>query len=51
MSKLSFEGREKLRKNVEELLKTIPDNKKIQLPNEILEQLLFEEVIVNKKII
>ena len=49
MSKLSLEGREKLRKNVEELLKTIPDNKKIQLPNETLEQLLFEEVIVNKK--
>lgn len=43
--KLNLEGRKKLRKNVKELLDTIPKTKKIQLPKEVLEQLLFETVV------
>jgi len=40
--KLNLEGRKELRKSVEILLASSPKNKKIQLPKETLETLLFE---------
>jgi len=46
---LNLEGREKLREFVEEQLKKVPAGKRLVLPNETLEQLLFEEVVVNEK--
>lgn len=46
---LNLEGREKLRASVEVLLASAPTNKKIQLPKETLEQLLFEEFTYNDK--
>lgn len=46
---LNLEGREKLREFVEEQLKKVPEGKRLVLPNETLEQLLFEEVVVNEK--
>ena len=50
----SFEGREKFRISIRNLLlDVIADMKdsdlKIKLPNDILEQLLFEEIVINKK--
>jgi len=41
---LNLEGRKKLREEVKGLLDTIPRKKKIQLPKEVLEQILFETV-------
>ena len=47
--KLSKKDKDELRKSVEVLLKVSPDNKKIQLSNEILEELLFDTYVVNKE--
>lgn len=47
--KLSKKDKDELRKSVEVLLKASPDNKKIQLSNETLEQLLFDTYVVNKE--
>ena len=47
--KLNIKGRIILRKYIEEILKEIPEGKKIRIDKEILEILLFEKVIVNKK--
>lgn len=47
--KLNIKGRENLRKYIEEILIKIPEGKKVHIDKEILEILLFEKVIVNKK--
>ena len=45
--KLNYEGRQKLRKEVEARLSLVPEGERIKLPKEILEQLLFEVDTVN----
>ena len=47
--KLSKKDKQELRKSVEVLLNASPDNKKIQLSNETLDQLLFDTYVVNKE--
>lgn len=42
-----IETRENKRKSLEELLKSIPEGERISLPLEQLEELLFEEVVIN----
>lgn len=46
---LSKKDKQELRKSVEVLLNASPDNKKIQLSNETLNELLFDTYIVNKE--
>ena len=47
--KLNKESRDELRKSVENLLNASPKNKKIQLPKETLDMLLFDTYICNKE--
>ena len=44
--KLNYEGRQKLRKEVEKKLSLVPEGERIKLPKETLEELLFEVDIV-----
>ena len=47
--KLSKKDKQELRKSVEVLLNASPDNKKIQLSNETLDQLLFDTYVIDEK--
>lgn len=47
--KLSEKERKELRNNIKEILKNSPKDKKVTIGKEILEQLLFEEVVINEK--
>lgn len=46
---LNRKGRNELRNKVEEELKNVPDEEKIHLSKELLEDLLFETIVFNKK--
>lgn len=46
---LNIYQRDKLRKSIEEILKHSPNTKKVSIKKEVLEQLLFEEVVLNEK--
>lgn len=49
MANLTLEGREEVRAYVEEKLKEVPEGKRMKLPKETLEKLLFEEVVLNQE--
>lgn len=46
---LSKVAKDELRKKIEEELKDVPERQRIQLDKDILEYLLFEEIILNKE--
>lgn len=46
--KLNKQGREELRKKIEEQLQNIPEGQRVHLDKELLEELLFETITYNK---
>ena len=46
--KLNKQGREELRKKIEEQLQNVPEGQRVHLDKELLEELLFETITYNK---